>query len=77
MRISKEEHTYIKKFWTTKVKGSSVFLFGSRVEDAGKGGDIDLLVLTEKNISLDEKMDFMIGFYSRFGEQKLDIVNFF
>ncbi len=52
---------------------SKIFLFGSRVDDTRKGGDIDLLILTEK-ISYDDKLAIKKEFFYKLEEQKIDIV---
>ena len=53
-----------------------LYLFGSRVDDSKKGGDIDLLLLTNKKITLEEKWAIKRKIHSLIGEQKIDIVNF-
>lgn len=55
---------------------SRVFLFGSRVDDTKKGGDIDLLVETTlTGIALQEARLLTMGTIQRaIGEQKIDIV---
>ena len=53
-----------------------MFVFGSRTDIKKKGGDIDILILSEKKLKLQEKINIRIAFYKKFGEQKIDIVNF-
>ena len=55
---------------------AAVFLFGSRVHDHLKGGDIDVLVIGDKKLSGQQTRELKITFYKRFGEQKIDIVSF-
>ena len=54
---------------------ANVWLFGSRVIDDAKGGDIDLLI---EDVVIDDpvlkKSAFRIDFEKRWGEQKLDII---
>lgn len=76
MRITDLERNYIKAYWNTKSKNRSAYLFGSRTADEKKGGDIDVLILSDEPVTIDEKMDFLIGFYRQFGQQKLDLVDF-
>ena len=45
MRLSKKEVDVIKRKTAEVFGNCSVFLFGSRVDDAKKGGDIDLYVI--------------------------------
>jgi len=53
-----------------------VFLFGSRVFDDLKGGDIDIMVLGKRKLTVDEKRSIKVAFLKKFGEQKIDIVSF-
>lgn len=50
-----------------------IYLFGSRVDDNRKGGDIDLLIITDK-ISLDAKLAIKRKIFQELEEQKIDIV---
>ena len=50
-----------------------VYLFGSRVDDAKKGGDIDLLVMSDK-LSKDDKRRIKMELYELLGEQKIDLL---
>ncbi len=76
MRLSK---IYIKtiKEATIKYFGSNakVYLFGSRVDDTKKGGDIDLYIETEcEEELLDKKLMMLSYLHKNLGEQKIDIV---
>lgn len=54
-----------------------VWLFGSRVDDQKKGGDIDLYVETDiKDTSLlvDAKLSFLQALHQTLGDQKIDLV---
>ncbi|MDF1568282.1 MAG: nucleotidyltransferase domain-containing protein [Spirochaetaceae bacterium] len=55
---------------------SSVYLFGSRVDDHKRGGDIDLLVVSAHHI--DEAFRLSLKTQSRLarrlGEQKIDLI---
>jgi predicted nucleotidyltransferase len=53
------------------------FLFGSRVDDGRRGGDIDLLVRTAEKPSGDlfhRKIQFLAHLKSRIGDQRIDVV---
>jgi uncharacterized protein len=58
-------------------EGAQVSLFGSRVDDARRGGDIDLYI-TGTNLSmvaqLDAKLDLLVKLKQALGEQRIDIV---
>ena len=52
-----------------------VFLFGSRIEDTSKGGDIDLLVHADKNtMNIKNKAMFLVELKKKIGNQKIDVV---
>ncbi|QEP45089.1 hypothetical protein D5085_07505 [Ectothiorhodospiraceae bacterium BW-2] len=53
----------------------SLYLFGSRVDDRLKGGDIDLYIQPEQPTNLAEKrLNFIAKLYRQLGEQKIDVV---
>ena len=58
--------------------GSKVILFGSRVNDTKKGGDIDLYIIPQEKSSLeklyDKKIDFLSKLQLELGEQKIDVI---
>lgn len=76
MRIKKEIITFLKNAVRKITPQAKIFLFGSRVDDTKKGGDIDLLILTPQKMSFKELSKIRIEFYKKFGEQKIDLVNF-
>jgi predicted nucleotidyltransferase len=53
-----------------------VWLFGSRVDDAQRGGDIDLFLETERPPAdrLQRKFRLLALLQARLGEQKIDLV---
>jgi len=77
MRLSQEEQSNIKNL-AKKIFGetSKVILFGSRVFDNKKGGDIDLLIENDERnkLTLINKIHFLIELKNKIGEQKIDIV---
>jgi len=79
MRLSDKELTSIKAV-TKQVFGENamVTLFGSRIEDGKRGGDIDLLIQCDKTISRDEiyqlKLKFLVELKKRIGDQKIDVI---
>jgi predicted nucleotidyltransferase len=58
--------------------GTRVCLFGSRVDDSGRGGDIDLLVELPTPLDASElvarRQDFVAGLYRLLGERRIDVV---
>lgn len=73
MRLSKEEIENIKESVKSIDDKAKIILFGSRKDDSKKGGDIDLLIISEK---IDRKGIWKIrdNFFEKFGEQKIDIL---
>ena len=53
---------------------AEVFLFGSRVDDTKKGGDIDLYIKSPVGTDLAHKVKFLITVEEKIGEQKIDVV---
>ena len=78
MRITDQQRNIIKEN-VTMIFGSQaeVLLFGSRVDDNKRGGDIDLLIeleqteneLLKKNLHLNTALQIALG-----GLQKIDII---
>ena len=76
MRLDPKMAIAIKEALLEAEPGSSVRLFGSRTDDRAKGGDIDVLWLTDRRVSSQTIRRIKIELYKRFGWQKIDIVNF-
>ena len=76
MRLNPEIKNYIINAAAKYFPGTELYLFGSRVNDNAKGGDIDLLLLSDKKIPLDDLRKFRVNFYKKFGWQKIDLVNY-
>jgi len=56
---------------------STVFLFGSRIDDSRRGGDIDLLVKTDKTgqaVIFEAQIRFLAKVKLALGEQKIDVL---
>jgi len=76
MRLNPTHRRAIKQAILEILPDADVYLFGSRVHDNQKGGDIDILVLGDRALSNQEKRDIKISLYRSCGEQKIDIVTF-
>lgn len=76
MRLSAQKIQYIKTQLRILAPESQVYVFGSRADDSARGGDIDILWLTKELMPKRKIRIFKIGFYKRFGWQKIDVVNF-
>jgi len=73
MRLSRTEITAIKSTIADLDPCALVYLFGSRVDDTKRGGDIDLLIMSEK-LSADHSNKIRWQLWERIGEQKIDIL---
>ena len=78
MRLSAEQATVIRQT-AAEVFGDDVgvWLFGSRVDDSKRGGDIDLLlspVTLDARQQLLRKIRFLASLERRLGERKVDVV---
>lgn len=73
MRLSKEQITVLKDTLKSISLNAKIYLFGSRVDDTAKGGDIDLLVVSD-TLTKKDLRTLRINFFKYFGEQKIDIV---
>ena len=73
MRLEGEQIALLKNKVHSLSCKAQIYLFGSRVDDAKKGGDIDLLVVSETLNKKDLRL-IRIEFFKHFGEQKIDIV---
>lgn len=73
MRLKDSEQVAIISTVKGLDKNARVYLFGSRVDDTKKGGDIDLLVMSDR-LTSDDKRIIKSKLYELLGEQKIDIV---
>lgn len=73
MRLTKKEISAIKNNILSFDQDAKIYLFGSRVNDLAKGGDIDLLVISDK-IGFTEKIKIKTKIFKEIEEQKLDLV---
>lgn len=76
MRLTPEERTQIKHH-VGSVFGteSRVFLFGSRVDDSKKGGDIDLFIEPQHIAnSFEQEIRLLSKLQLALGDQKIDII---
>lgn len=73
--------TQIKVICASAVKNfglsARVWLFGSRVDEQSKGGDIDLYIepeLQDPVELVDAKLRFLLELHKKIGQQKIDVV---
>ena len=77
MRITSLEKTIIKSSVKRHFgRDAGVYLFGSRVDDDRKGGDIDLYITTDMPVSeiIRRKISLLVELENVLGEQKIDVV---
>ena len=74
MRLSQQDVDVIKKAAKEIYGDSAVWLFGSRVDDNRKGGDIDLFVETQKINLVDDKISFLRMLRNDGIERRVDLV---
>jgi uncharacterized protein len=72
MRIT----TKMQEYFRSCIKPNDmIYLFGSRVDDNKKGGDIDIFILSKQKYTFDRMRKIKIDFMKKFGWQKLDLIN--
>ena len=76
MRISTEQIELLKENILALLPNAAIYLFGSRADDNKKGGDVDIMVLSDRELLWKEKSLIKYKFFEKFGEQKIDIVSF-
>jgi len=75
MRLARQEREAITSAIHQADSDAEIYLFGSRVDDTARGGDIDLLVLSQK-IKLMAKLDILAQLHLKLGERKIDLAVF-
>ena len=73
MRLRQQEVKVLKETLYKLSSQAKLYLFGSRVDDTKKGGDINLLVVSQ-DFDREKLRKLRLEFFKYFGEQKLDIV---
>lgn len=73
MRLTPKEAQVIKNAILHRDPLAEVYLFGSRVDDRAKGGDIDILILSQV-LDADDKRAIRIAIFQQLEEQKIDLV---
>jgi len=75
MRLTTYETKIIKQTFLDIFQYGQIYLFGSRVDDNLKGGDIDLYIQTNNNSNiLMKKMKFLSQLKQMIGDQKIDVI---
>jgi len=75
MRLSKTDVDNIKSVFQDIFTNGAIYLFGSRVDDTKKGGDIDLFVESSDTTNLlEKKINFLVLLKQKIGDQKIDLI---
>jgi len=75
MRLTDREKDLIKRAFHEAFGEGKIYLFGSRVDDTKRGGDIDLYIQTENTQDmLIKKIDFLVKLKENIGDQKIDVL---
>lgn len=75
MRLKESEIEAIQSTFLKIFIHGEIYLFGSRVDDNKKGGDIDLYIKTKSSSQLSrKKIDFLVSLKQLIGRQKIDLV---
>jgi len=76
MRLTQAQIHAIEEVFQRVFLHGNVVLFGSRVDDQKKGGDIDLFI--EPSVFMSDlfarKIQFLVALKKRIGEQRVDLV---
>ncbi|MEN8219342.1 MAG: nucleotidyltransferase domain-containing protein [Pseudomonadota bacterium] len=73
MRISPFEQQIIKQSIYALDRNAEIVLFGSRTNDAARGGDIDLLIISN-HLKRHQLGKIRWQLWEKLGEQKIDLV---
>ena len=75
MRLTKDQQNIIVDTFLKYLKTGEIYLFGSRVYDDKKGGDIDLYISTSDMSDIyNKKINFLTKLDEVMGEQKIDLI---
>lgn len=78
MRLTDQQRTAIRATVAeTFGAGAEVWLFGSRVDDSKRGGDIDLLIKTDQidaEALTRAEISFLTKIQMKLGEHKIDVL---
>ena len=77
MRLSNFEKEAIIKTAKKHFKDFELYLFGSRIDDTKKGGDIDLYFKLSQKPDIMAKIKFLVELKNIIGEQKIDVVIYY
>lgn len=75
MRLNKHYISSIKTVFESIFYEGNIYLFGSRVDDTKKGGDIDLYIeVTNKENLYEKKIKFLAKLKQKIQDQRIDVI---
>ncbi len=73
MRIKEDEREILRESVRERDPDAMVYLFGSRADDKAKGGDIDILVLSQR-LTLKDKLKIKARIFEFLEDQAIHLV---
>jgi predicted nucleotidyltransferase len=73
MRLTQEQKAQICEVVRQFDAGAEVRLFGSLLDDNARGGDVDLLIISQ-NLRLPDKLKIRTRLKDLFGNRKIDLL---
>lgn len=73
MRLSVKERTALVHAIKDFDPQARIYLFGSRIDDTDKGGDIDILIFSQK-LTFEDKLNIKTKLFEMIDEQKIDFL---
>ena len=73
MRLHQTEIQAIKETILSLDENAEIYIFGSRTDQTLKGGDIDILVLSQ-SLSFGDKLKIKQMIFEKMEEQKIDLI---
>jgi len=74
MRLTQQEITIIKSTILDVLTDSTIILFGSRLYDDKRGGDIDLLIQTNHTVDMQQQIKILAEMELQGIERKVDLL---
>jgi predicted nucleotidyltransferase len=74
MRLSDHDRVLIKEAVSRHIPDGKVYLFGSRTDEARRGGDIDLLIIGRRSVHRRDLVALRLELLERLGDQKIDVL---
>jgi predicted nucleotidyltransferase len=73
VRLESDEIRVIRKVVSEFDKDAEIYIFGSRVDMGKKGGDIDILVLSDR-IDWRARREIRVSLIEKLGDRKIDLI---